>query len=188
MLKGIKNSFSSVTEKDLIRGVVVVLLTGLFSGAANYIISSRVVLPAGVARGTLQAAGPVVAIVMTLVGFALSVAVYHAGSRILGGYGEMRGMYALAGFASAPMLVQSGLRAAYYFVVNDATDLTPNGSGVVRFMLNYFTVFSVAAIILTAIAVRQNYKTSGTKSLLIALLPVLVSMAFGFALRGFRLG
>ena len=130
-----------------------------------------------------QAISPAIAFIATLVGFSLSIGIYHAVSRLLGGQGEIRRMAALGGYASLPMLGQHALRFFYYLLINDPADLTPIGSGVVRLLLNYFTIFSITAIALTVLALKENYKISGRRAFLIVFIPVLIPLALTLLLR-----
>jgi len=121
--------------------------------------------------------------IATLVGFGFSIGIYHTLSRLLGGQGEIRRMAALGGYASLPILGQHALRFVYFFLINDPTDLTPIGSGIVRILLNYFTIFSVTAIALTALAVKENYRISGRRAFIIAFTPVLIPLVLSFLFR-----
>lgn len=183
LIAKIMDRFTKISEKDLVKGILIVVVTGVLASVTNYLKASRITLPNPEIRGMFQAISPAIAFVVTIVGFSLSIGIYHALSHILGGQGEIRRMMALGGYASLPMLGQHALRLVYYFLINDPTDLTPIGSGVVRFLLNYLTIFSVSAIVLTALAVKENYKISGRRAFMIALSPVLIPLALTLLLR-----
>ena len=183
LIANILDNFANITEKDFVKGIMFVIVTAVLASATNYLTVSRGSLPNLAIRGIFQAILPAIAFFATLVGFGFSIGIYHTLSRLLGGQGEIRRMAALGGYASLPMLGQHALRFVYFFLINDPTDLTPIGSGVVRILLNYFTIFSVTAIALTALAVKENYKVSGRRAIIIAFIPVLIPLVLAFLFR-----
>ncbi len=183
-LAPVKKWLDGVTEKHLIRGAGIVLLTGLLAGATAYTNASKIQIPvtgtAGVA-GMVQSIAAIAAVIVTLLGWVISSVIYHVGASVLGGKGSLNRMFALAGYASIPALAQQLLRFVNYAILNQ-TAITSTG-GILGTILNYFNFFSIIGLILVGIAVMVNYGLSGRKAALVALLPTIISIALALLAR-----
>ncbi len=164
-------------------GIAVVILAAVAQAFGSYLIMSRTESPLPGMGGTIATVVGIFAAVSTLLAWVITVLIYHAGARLLGGKGSLRRMFALGGMAYIPMLLQYTLRAAYSYAVVDPVP-APTGGPLVEFLLNHFTLFSVITIALTAVALVANYRVSGRKAVLIVFIPVFLGIVLGVVLRG----
>ncbi len=184
LIAPVKKWLDGVTEKHIIRGAGIVLLTGLLAGATAYTNASKIQIPVtnavGVA-GMVQSIAAIAAVIGTLLGWVISSVIYHVGASVLGGKGSLNRMFALAGYASIPALAQQLLRFVEYIILNQ-TAITATG-GIVGNILDYFNVFSIIGLVLVGVAVMVNYGLSGKKAALVALLPTIISIALALIAR-----
>ena len=183
-LAPVKRWLDGVTEKHLIRGVGIVLLTGLLAGATAYTNASKIQIPvtgtAGVA-GIVQSIAAIAAVIGTLLGWVVSAVIYHVGASVLGGKGSINRMFTLAGYASIPALAQQLLRFVNYAIFNQ-TAITAAG-GIAGTVLDYFNFFSIIGLVLVGVAVMVNYGLTGRKAALVALLPTIISIGLALLAR-----
>ncbi len=184
-LAPIRGWLGGVTEKSLTRGLAVVAATAALSATTAYSTASGIEVPIAGAGAMLQNASAVIAAIGTLLGWVLSTAVYHAGARLLGGKGGLSRMFALSGYASLPLLGHQALRLVYYVLLGQTTSATTTS---LDLLFDAFNVFTVAGLILTGVAVMVNYGLSGRKAALVALLPTLLVLGFGLAVRAMAIG
>ncbi len=107
----------------------------------------------------------------------ISSALIHGFSKTLRGKGSFRNVLTLAGYASAPLLIQQILRLADSFMISQealqlATSLQM--SAIAEAAVNIFTIFGIWSMILLIIATRENYKISTTKSTVAVVLSFIV--------------
>jgi hypothetical protein len=176
-LAPIKAWLGGVTEKNLRNALIIVVATAILSAVTAYSTAGRIEVPIAGAGEMLKNASAVLAVVGTLLGWVLSTAIYHGGARLLGGKGSLNRMFALSGYASLPILGQQLLRFVYYPVLGQPMS-TAATTGLDIFF-DAFNVFTVAALILTGVAVMINYGLSGRRTALIALLPTFIVLALG---------
>ena len=185
LLAPIENWLSAVTEKDLIKGAGIVVVTGLFAAGAAYSSAARIQIPstasAVVSTGMISGIAAIGAFVVTLLGWVFSTVIYHVGAYALGGKGALNRMFALAGYASIPAMAQELLRLINYSILGQAT--TPTIGGVIDTILNYFNVFSIIGLVLVGVAVMINYGISWKRAAIVALLPTIIGIAFALATR-----
>ena len=175
----IQRWLGGVTEKDITKGALIVLLEGIFAGGAAYSAASMITLPVAGLAGTVQAIAAVSGIVMTLLVWVVSSLIFHGVAHLLGGRGNRNRMFALAGYASVPQLIQQLIRfVSYWFLGQTATT---SGTGIIELLLQYFNVFSIIGLVLMSLAIMTNYKLPGKKAILVALIPSFIGLAFGFA-------
>jgi hypothetical protein len=176
-LAPIKAWLGGVTEKNLRNALVIVVATAALSAATAYSTAGSIEVPIAGAGEMLKTAGAVIAVISTLLGWVLSTAIYHGGARLLGGKGSLNRMFALSGYASLPILGQQLIRFVYYSVLGQPMSTATTTS--LDLFFDAFNVFTVAALILTGVAVMINYGLTGRRSALIALLPTLIVLALG---------
>jgi hypothetical protein len=164
-----KRSFEYVSQSSrVLTPTTLVVASGVLSGIAtyNYYRSS---LPSSVFLGLLA----VISFLGVVMNWVLSSALLHASSRIMGGDGRLRTIFALNAIASAPLLIQNLLR------IYDSVKSLNSGWRLITFLnsmeglslksaIYYFTLFRIWAILLSAVAVMVTYKTSGKRSALAA--------------------
>jgi hypothetical protein len=173
-----------VTEKHLIRGAGIVLVTGLLSAATAYTNASRIQVPVAGVAGMVQSIATIAAVVMTLLGWVLSSVIYHIGASVFGGKGSLNRMFALSGYASIPLLAQQLLGFIYYVVLGQQASAS-SSAGILATLVDRFTVFNIIGLILVGVAVMLNYGLSGRKAAIVALLPTILSLAFALLTRQF---
>jgi len=173
---------SQITEKNMLKGATIIVLTGILAAVTAYSNSTRIESSIAEVSGILKTVSAVTALTLTLLGWILSSLIYHAGASVLGGKGSLNRMFALSGYASIPLLLQEILRFLYYVVLSQS----PSASAVENIftlLVDRFTFFKVACLILTGVAVMLNYGVSGRKAVFVVLLPTLISIAFALLLR-----
>jgi hypothetical protein len=168
---------SQITEKNMLKGAAIVALTGILAAVVAY--SNATMIEASIAgvSGLIKTMSAVTALIWTLLGWIFSSLIYHAGASVLGGKGSLKRAFTLSGYASIPLLLQEILRFTYYVVFSQL----PSASATVNILtllVDRFTFFKVACLILTGVAVTLNYGVSGRKAAFVTLLPTLISIAF----------
>jgi Yip1 domain len=173
-LARIEKWLDSVTDKNLIKGAIIVILTGIFAGGAAFASSKDIPIPEMV--GALQTLSLVGAVVITVLGWIISTLIYHASAHLLGGSGDKNRMFALSGYASIPVLIQQFLRFIEYWFL----DQSPQSmlSGLPELLLAYLNVFSIIGIVFMSVAIRINYGLTGRKAVFVALIPTMIGLAF----------
>ena len=184
-LSPIKAWLGGVTEKNMRTALIIVLATAALAAATAYSTAGSIAVPIAGASEMLKNASAVIAVVGTLLGWVLSTVVYHGGARLLGGKGNLNRMFALSGYASLPLLGHQLLRFVYYPVLGQPMLTTTTR---LDLFFEAFNVFTVAALILTGVAVMINYGLSGRMSALVALLPTFILLAFGLVVRAMASG
>lgn len=188
-----KNGFQSVTEKDLRRGLVIVLLTAIVSASAGMVYLSRIPVevlisslasynvdpgPVVQAMGTFAAIG---GFVRVLVDWMLLTLMMHALAMLLSGKGSLRRFFALTGFAYLPLTLQQVLRIVDASIAQPSalvnlyvSNAQATGLMKVIVSMNLFTLFGLAALVLKGFAVSANYESTTRKGVLIAAVPYLL--------------
>jgi len=182
-LKPVKRWLDAVTEKNILKGTVIVVITGVLAAATAYTNATKTTVPIVGASDMIQTIAAVTVLIMTLLGWLLSALIYHVGANVLGGKGNLNRMFALAGYASLPALAQQLLRFINYSLLNQTT--TASIGSLADAVFSYFNFFSVIGLILVGVAVMTNYGLSWRKAVLVALLPTLISIAFALVVRQF---
>ncbi len=175
ILSPVERWLNGVTEKNLAKGATIVTLTGILGGGAAYISAGRIELPVAGMGGTVQAIAAIGILVATLFGWIISSLIYHALAHLLGGKGNRNRMFALAGYASLPALVQQTLRLVEYWL--GGTSLQTNT--IPELLLDHFNVFALIGLVLVGVSVMLNYGISGRKAALVALTPTILTLLFG---------
>jgi hypothetical protein len=197
VLRRPQETFQYVSERDLMRGLLIVFLMVVLAAvsASTYMskIPLEVLVPqlgqAGVdasqlggSMGLFAGIGVAVSI---LVGFAVSTLLMHGVATLTGGGGNMKRFFAMHGFAATPhtlnyvlrladSFVSSSSQLAGYFVANREID-----NGVLKAVIgtNLFTVFGLAALVYITYAVAENYTIGRRKAFIIALVPYVLYVA-----------
>jgi len=188
-----RSSFKSILEKpSLKKATALILVIAIVAALASFNYMSKLPQTYSPEEGQgglfpgqgspinpeqLRQALTVMSAVTTLIGvfgtWLISSALLHGFSRTLRGKGSFRSMLTLAGYASAPLLIQQILRLADSFMISQealqlATDLQISASLLLNSIANAametFTIFGLWSVALIIIAVRENYKMSSTKS------------------------
>jgi hypothetical protein len=180
-LAPIKVWLSQITEKDMLKGAIIVALTGILAAVIAYSNASRIETPIAGGSGILKTISAATALILTLLGWIFSSLIYHAGASILGGKGSLNRVFALSGYASIPLLLQEILRFIYYVVLSQSLSAY-TAVNILTLLLDHFTFFKVACLVLTGVAVMLNYGISGRKAAFVTLLPTLISIAFSLLL------
>jgi hypothetical protein len=188
-----KNGFQSVTEKDLRRGLVIVLVTAIISSYAGMVYLSKIPVevlisslasynvdpgPVVQAMGTFAAIG---GFIRVLIDWALLTLMMHAFATLLSGKGSLRRFFALTGFAYLPLTLQQVLRVVDALIAQPSalvniyvSNAQATGLMKVIVSMNLFTLFGLAALVLKGFAVSENYESTTRKGLLIAAVPYIL--------------
>ena len=188
-----KNGFQSVTEKDLRRGIVIVLVTAIVSAAAGMMYLSKI--PVEVLMSSLASynvdPGPVVQAMGTfaaiggflrvLIDWALLTLMMHAFATLLSGKGSLRRFFALTGFAYLPLTLQQILRVVDALIAQPSalvnlyvSNAQATGLMKVIVSMNLFTLFGLAALVLKGFAISANYESTTRKGVFIAAVPYII--------------
>ena len=197
VLRRPQETFQYVSERDLVRGLLIVFLMVVLAAASASTYMSKIPLEvlvpqigqAGVdvsqlggSMGLFAGIGVAVSI---LVGFAVSTLLMHGAATLTGGGGNMKRFFAMHGFAATPhalnyvlrladSFISSPSQLAGYFVANRDIE-----NGVLKAVVgtNLFTVFGLAALVYITYAVAENYQIGRRKAFIIALVPYILYVA-----------
>jgi hypothetical protein len=197
VLRRPQETFQYVSERDLVRGLLIVVLMVVLAAASASTYMSKIPLEvlvpqisqAGVdasqlggSMGLFAGIGVAVSI---LVGFAVSTLLMHGIATLTGGGGNMKRFFAMHGFAATPhtlnyllrladSFISSSSQLAGYFVANREI-----GNSVLKAVIgtNLFTVFGFAALVYITYAVAENYQIGRRKAFIIALVPYVLYVA-----------
>jgi hypothetical protein len=169
----------AVTDKDLTKGALIVLASGLFAGGAAYAAASNMDALLGNMAGTVKIISVITTVIMTLIGWVISSVIFHGVAHLLGGKGDRNRMFALTGYATLPTLVQHILKFINYWFLGQ-TAATSVG-GVAEILVSTFNVFAIIGLVLLTLAIKNNYGISGRKAALIALIPTAIMLALSLA-------
>lgn len=161
----------------MLKGATIVALTGILAAVAAYSNATSIEAPIAGVSGLVKTMSAVTVLIFTLLSWIFSSLIYHVGASVLGGKGSLNRVFALSGYASIPLLLQEVLRFIYYIVFSQS----PSASAAVNILtllVDRFTFFKVACLILTGVTVTLNYGVSGRKAAFVTLLPTLISIAF----------
>jgi hypothetical protein len=173
----IKAWLSQITEKNMLKGATTVALTGLLAAVIAYSNTTRIEAPIAGVSGMLRTISAATALILTLLGWIFSSLIYHEGASVLGGKGSLNRIFALSGYASIPLLLQEILRFIYYVVFSQSPSAS-TAVNIFTLLVDNFTFFKVACLVLTGVAIMLNYGVSGRKAALVTLLPTFISIAF----------
>jgi hypothetical protein len=197
VLRRPQETFQYVSEGDLTRGLLIVVLMVVLAAASASTYMSKIPLEvlapqlgqAGVdpsqLGGTMGLFAGIGVAVSILVGFAASTLLMHGVATLTGGGGNMKRFFAMHGFAATPHVVNYLVRLADsfisspshlagFFVANRDVE-----NGVLKAVIgtNLFTVFGLAALVYITYALAENYQISRGKAFIIALLPYVLYVA-----------
>ncbi|OGD55473.1 hypothetical protein A3K78_03345 [Candidatus Bathyarchaeota archaeon RBG_13_52_12] len=173
----IKVWLSQITEKNMLKGATIVVLTGLLAAVIAYSNAARIEAPIAGVSGTFKTISAAATLTLTLLGWIFSSLTYHAGASVLGGKGSLKRVFALSGYVSMPLLLQEILRFIYYVIFSQSPSASTSVN-ILTLLVDHFTFFKVACLVLTGVAVMLNYGVSGRKAAFVTLLPTLIIIAF----------
>jgi hypothetical protein len=191
--------FESIGEKDLKKGVVVILLVAALSAYAGYNYTSKTPFQSSASISIQSMPTQTINtdalrtnfIIFTTLGNFITVftgwlligVILHIIARLMTGEGGLKRLLAQMGFASPPLILQQLLRLIDAYTISPETlldvsaSLTLGGSLVMRFMsraMTTFTLFGIWTLILTIMAVSVNYQSPRTKSAIATIVAHLV--------------
>lgn len=197
VLRKPQETFQYVSERDLVRGLLIVFLMVVLAAASASTYMSKIPLEvlvpqigqAGVdvsqVSGSMGLFAGIGVAVSILVGFAVSTLLMHGAATLTGGGGNMKRFFAMHGFAATPHVlnyvlrladsfISSSSQLAGYFVANREIE-----NGVLKAVVgtNLFTVFGLAALVYITYAVAENYQIGRRKAFIIALVPYILYVA-----------
>ncbi|MEJ2047793.1 MAG: YIP1 family protein, partial [Dehalococcoidia bacterium] len=192
-----QEGFSQVDRSDLVKGILIVLVTVTLAAVSAMKYMSKipldVLLPqigsAGVdvsgISGTMGLFSGIGLAFAILVGFILSTMIMHGVSVLVGGSGALGAFFAMHGFATIPHLVNYLLR------VVDAYTIQPDvlvgyyienrevGNKLFRSLMasGLTNVFGLAVLVYHTFAVSANYKQTRGRAFIVAFIPYLLAFA-----------
>lgn len=195
-----RSSFKSILEKpSLMKATALILVIAIVAAWASFnymgklpltFFAQRVFPGQGIPVNPeqLRQASIIMSAVTALIGvfgtWLISSALIHGFSRTLRGKGSFKSMLTLAGYASAPLLIQQVLRLADSFMAGQeellqlATSLQisayPLLNSIANAAVDTFTIFRIWSIALLIIATRENYKMSTTRSTVATFLSLII--------------
>ncbi len=197
VLRRPQETFQYVSERDLVRGLLIVFLMVVLAAASASTYMSKIPLEvlvpqigqAGVdvsqVSGSMGLFAGIGVAVSILVGFAVSTLLMHGAATLTGGGGNMKRFFAMHGFAATPHVLNYVLRLADSFI-SSSSQLTGYfvanrdiENGVLKAVVgtNLFTVFGLAALVYITYAVAENYQIGRRKAFIIALVPYILYVA-----------
>ena len=161
-----RSSFRSILEKpSLMKATALILVIAIVAAWASFNYTGEF---------------PLTYLVGVFGTWLISSALIHGFSTPLGGNGTFRSVLTLAGYASAPLLIQQVLRLADSFVVSQEEVLQfvtsleisayPLLNRIANAAVDTFTIFRIWSMALLIIAIRENYKISTARSTVAAAL------------------
>jgi len=206
-----RRTFKSIAGKpSLVKAAVIVFFIAVFAAWASYNYLGKFPLPSVTPqdrnrgfpgpggfvnpeqiRQTLMVLGAVMKLVGVFAAWFVSSAILHGFSRVTGGKGNFKGVMALAGYASTPLLILHLLRLADSILTSEEGMLQLMGglqlsanpflNLTLNSVLNTFSLFRVWSMALLVIALREYYGISTSKSVLVVLLSyVLIALLSAF--------
>jgi hypothetical protein len=195
-LKSPKSSFKSILEKPSLRmAAALIFVIAIIAAWAGYNYMGKLPLKFPVEGGLvnpeqIRQALMVVSVIASFIsifgGWFISSALLHAFSRFQGGKGTFKNMLTLAGYASTPLLIQNLLRLIDSFTVSQEELLRIAGTlqvssqpflnAIANIAINTFTIFRLWSMALIAIALRENYKISTSRSIATVIVTYIIMM------------
>jgi len=198
-----RSSFKSILEKpSLMKAVVLILVIAIIAAWADFNYRGKLPLlslpdeqPPGqfpgqgspVSSEQIRQVSMIMGAIIGLIGvfgtWLISSGLLHTFSSRLGEKGSFRNMLTLAGYASAPLLIQHVLRLADSFMVSqEALQLTatlqiladPLLNSIANAAVDIFTIFRLWSMALLIIATRENYKMSTARSTVATVLSFII--------------
>ena len=168
-------TFKNITEKDLKKGLLIIIITALLSGFAGSTYFSKMSLGPQLSEMQSQMT-PFIAIANALTYVTRWLApslIITVIAKLMIGDGNTKRLLSMTSFASMPLLIQQILRLIDSQIVSPAevgqviaSRFTGEGL-LIRFLnqgLNVLNVFGLITVILTVYAVTENYGTSKRKA------------------------
>lgn len=185
-----QNSFRSILENpSLMKATALILMIAIVAAWASFNYTGKLPTsffvdqrPGGIvnpeqlrqASMTINATLGLISVFGT---WLISSALIHGFSSRLGGKGTFKSMLTLAGYASTPLLIQQVLRLADSFTASKEGILQlatgfqisvyPLLNTIADAAMNVFTIFRLWSIVLLVVAIRENYKMSTVRSIVI---------------------
>jgi hypothetical protein len=176
--KGVQGWFERVTNRDLWKGLLVVLIASTLVGVET-IINTRSGSSTA-ASSTASYTSAVISGVELLIIWALSTLLIHGLSRLMKGKGSLRRFFTMNGLAYIPILVQALLS------IIDIALFSPIGTSLLAsqpllsVLMSELNILNLISLGLTMVAVSVNYGLSRKKALVIVIVPVIILLALGF--------
>ena len=190
-------TFPHIQEGDLMKGLIIVLVTAVLAGVSTMTYMNKIPMEvllsslnnanvdASSIQGTVGIFSAIGVIVAVLAGWALSTLLFHALSNLIGGAGDMKRFFATTGFASTPLLIKQIIRMVDSFTISQDAAIgfflanRDIGNKLLTGLMgaNLLNIFGLATLYLTINAIDVNYGLGKGKSLVLALIPPIVSLA-----------
>lgn len=188
-----RETFTTILEEDLRKGISIVLITALLAAAAGFAYGQKISTLVPVALTLTPSALALGGGLGVLVGWIVPSAAIHALASMQTGGGKLRRFLALTGFATTPHIIRHIVRILDASTVDGALLLEAitskaNTSGFVVKLLSHNTdvlnVFGLWELALIVIAVTANYKMGTGRAALTTMIVYLAYMLLRTMLAG----
>ena len=168
-------TFKHITEKDIKKGLLIIIIVALLSGFAGSTYFSKMSLGPQLSDMQSQMA-PFIALanaITYITRWLVPSLIIAVMAKLMIGEGNTKRLLAMTSYASMPLLIQQILRLIDSQIISSAEvgQVIASrfmGEGLlIRFLnqgLNVLNVFGLITLILTVYAVRENYGTSTGKA------------------------
>ena len=189
---------SRITESDLLKGLLIMVLMTFFAAYSSMNYMSKIPLSVlspqleGVDttqfEGTMGLFAGIGSGITILIGWVGLTLLLHGLGVLSGGEGTIRRFFAMHGFASVPSLVNQLIRVIDSSVL-DSVALTSFylayrdiENKILKAFLgtNLFNIWGLATFTLLLIAVEENYSVNRTRAFLIVLLPSVIHFIINY--------
>jgi hypothetical protein len=185
IVASIRGRFEKITERDLYKGLAVILVIAALSTVDSYVYS------VGASQGGDGFGFFAIAVIFVapIVSWSVFTLVVHYVSILLGGKGERKRFFAMCGYAYLPIVVQEVLQ-----VIVDLTNISTlaqsaaTEQGLVGLLLNHFNLFKVLVLFLVAVAVMVNYNLSAKRAVVATLVPDVAVIILSILFSALNLG
>jgi hypothetical protein len=193
-----RQTFITIVESDLNKAVLVIVLMIILAGYSEMVYTSKIpysIIVSGldnVDSGQIASSTGILIVigigVIVSVGWIISTLLIHILIKFTGGVGSLKRFFAMHCYVSVPNLLKQLLRVIDSSLLDSST-LTGyylSNKGINNKLLkallgtDLLNIWGLAYFALIVIAIEENYKTSRSKAVIIAILPSLIYLAFNY--------
>lgn len=193
-----RQTFITIVESDLNKAVLVIVLMIILAGYSEMVYTSKIpysIIVSGldnVDSGQIASSTGILIVigigVIVSVGWIISTLLIHILIKFTGGVGSLKRFFAMHCYVSVPNLLKQLLRVIDASLLDSST-LTGyylSNKGINNKLLkallgtDLLNIWGLAYFALIVIAIEENYKTSRSKAVIIAILPSLIYLAFNY--------
>ena len=185
IVASIRGRFEKITERELYKGLAVILVIAAISTVDSYVYS------VGASQGGDGFGFFAIAVIFVapIVSWSVFTLVVHHVSILLGGKGERKRFFAMCGFAYLPMVVQEVLQVIVDLInISTLAQSAATEQGLIGLLLDHFNVFKLMVLFLVAVAVMVNYNLSAKRAVVATLVPDVAVIILSILFSALNLG